>query len=46
MEMMVMLHLGVVAAEYVDLRCGYACGFQLLFENLQVVQVVADKIMS
>jgi hypothetical protein len=43
--MTVMLHLRVVAAEYVDLRCGYAGGFQLLLEDFQVVQVVADKIV-
>jgi hypothetical protein len=45
MEMMVMLHLRIVAAEYVDLRCGNAGGFQLLLKDFQVVQDVADKIM-
>ena len=43
--MMMMLHLRIVAAEHVDLRCGNAGSFQLLFKDFQVVQVVADKIM-
>ena len=43
--MSVTLHVGVVAAEYVDLRCGDAGGFQLLFEDFQIVQAVADEIV-
>ena len=40
-----MLDLRVVPAENVDLRRRNTLGHQLLFEDLQVIQAVADEIM-
>ena len=40
-----LVHLRVVPAEYMDLRCGDAGSLQLLFEDFQVIEAVADKIM-
>jgi NifU-like protein involved in Fe-S cluster formation len=43
--MMMLVHLRVLPAQHVDLRCGNALRFQLLFKDLQVVEAVAYKIM-
>jgi hypothetical protein len=44
-EMRMLVHLRVLPTQHVDLRCGNAGRFQLLFEDLQVIEAVAYKIM-
>src|SRR6266498_4116738 len=44
-QMPMLMDLCLVAAQYMDLRRADAGSFQLLFQDLQVVQAVADEIM-
>jgi hypothetical protein len=43
-EMLVVIQLGVVSSEHVDLRSGNTRAFQLLFNEVQIIQVVAYEI--